>query len=500
MDRLQEIIHTFQEEEYKDFAYFVQRFRRRQSRKDLELFQLLRQDKEWTTMSIMQALYGRSNKMAYYATRKRLYKQVYDYLSIQNKERDDTDTAATLNLIALSLYLLDHGRPKLAWYYLKQAENQAAGSEGYSLLNGILLLQIDHYGPYAHQALSQIIAKYEANKKKVIQEEKLTIIYSEIKANMEQWKLQTHIDYQDLITQLFKKYGLEQEILLHPRIIYKLIQIMRSAIIAKKEYYQFEPFIITKYKKLCANNVFTPKNIYYQFSIQFLIAHTLYRNKKFDQSLAYVADIEAGVAHSTALTKQFRVRLCQLQSICLAYTNKLPQAIAKIEELMQSKTKFEPKENLQLLTQLGIFYFQQQEYKKANQTLRKIYHSDQWCERIMGTEWVFKKNLMEIILYYDQGKVDLSEARMRAVERKFRDFLADARYTRVKTFLMAIKKVMQDPFYAQTDEFEQQIEHAFEWIPMAEEDLQAVGFYAWLKSKMQQRKYYQVLLELVRQI
>jgi len=48
--------------------------------------------------------------------------------------------------------------------------------------------------------------------------------------------------------------------------------------------------------------------------------------------------------------------------------------------------------------------------------------------------------------------------------------------------------------------FFKKVEDAFEYLPMEQENIQEVNFYAWLKSKMVKKYYYEVLLELINQI
>jgi hypothetical protein len=44
--------------------------------------------------------------------------------------------------------------------------------------------------------------------------------------------------------------------------------------------------------------------------------------------------------------------------------------------------------------------------------------------------------------------------------------------------------------------FFEEVDTSFVFLPAKQEDLQSMGFYAWLKSKMMKRNYYEVLLEL----
>ena len=70
-------------------------------------------------------------------------------------------------------------------------------------------------------------------------------------------------------------------------------------------------------------------------------------------------------------------------------------------------------------------------------------------------------------------------------------------YQRVKIFLKLVKEVVLDPTVLKSASFKEKVDASFEWLPIEEEDIQAMSFYAWLKSKMQRRPFYDVLLEIL---
>ncbi len=64
-------------------------------------------------------------------------------------------------------------------------------------------------------------------------------------------------------------------------------------------------------------------------------------------------------------------------------------------------------------------------------------------------------------------------------------------------FLGFINQMVDDPEIAQTQQFYNNVEVSFDWIPIEQEDLHASVYYAWLKSKIVGETAYKVLLNLV---
>ena len=69
--------------------------------------------------------------------------------------------------------------------------------------------------------------------------------------------------------------------------------------------------------------------------------------------------------------------------------------------------------------------------------------------------------------------------------------------SRAFVFLSLAEKWYDNPSIATSEEFLQKIEGSFEWRSLEEEDLFAISFYAWLKSKTLQQPIYQTTLELI---
>ena len=134
--------------------------------------------------------------------------------------------------------------------------------------------------------------------------------------------------------------------------------------------------------------------------------------------------------------------------------------------------------------------------KKANLILMRLPHSDKFCETKMGKEWVLKKNMGEVILQLELQNPELAMNKVRIMERSFKNLLAQDAYRNVKGYLQLIKKLIEDPYMLDQPFFVEMIEKELEFVPIEQEDIQSISFYAWLKARILKRRYYDVLLEL----
>jgi hypothetical protein len=115
----------------------------------------------------------------------------------------------------------------------------------------------------------------------------------------------------------------------------------------------------------------------------------------------------------------------------------------------------------------------------------------------MGQEWVLKKLLLEAINLFELDHTELALDKIKFVEQNFKAYMARDPHKRALHFIRLFKKIMQDPAIVSTKSFADLVDNTFTFLPHEEEDLQAMTFYAWLKSKMLRRDFYEVLIEVV---
>ncbi|MDG1914160.1 MAG: hypothetical protein P8I55_06180 [Crocinitomix sp.] len=123
--------------------------------------------------------------------------------------------------------------------------------------------------------------------------------------------------------------------------------------------------------------------------------------------------------------------------------------------------------------------------------------TDNSFEKNMGVEWRIKKNMIDVIYQYELGRTEIALDRILSIERIHKNLLRTNQYSRISVFLGLVKRIIKNPLIEDEEEFFNRVESSFVWIEMEQEDLQAVSYYAWLKSKMTKQKFYDVLRELM---
>jgi hypothetical protein len=500
MDDLKTTLETLNEEDRRELGIFIQRQKKKKSRKDLDLYKMLLQEKHYKPEQLIDRLYPEDpNPVAYYALRKRLTRHLTDFIMLKRMEEDSTAAATIMGLLSLARYLFDARVERLAWSYLAKAEKLAAANEQYDLLNTIYNLQIEKSDSAYAEDLGQIIARRNQNKIAADEDERANIASSIITQRLQAVRRQGRdLHFDKIIQEVLQLYNLTEAVSKRPSLLYKLMSIARSAVLARKDFLSFEPYIISQYQETERKHGFIKAHQYYKLSLLYMIAHVLYRNKKFGESVHYLAELNnclTGEGKSHYAT--FYPRYIFLMVANLVFLRCNDEAVALMEKLLyKSKVNLSQRDLLTAQLGLSFNYFAQGAFGKANRLLLGIKRSDKWLESTMGREWVLKKKMGELILQYELGNEDLVLNRIRAFERTFKDLLQEDAYHNVKQYLQLIKHMVDQPAAVAGAVFFEKVEQSLEFDSFENTDIQAMSFYAWLKSKMLHRPYYDVLLEL----
>ena len=492
-DRLKKVIDTLSKKDISRFRVFIQKEKNLKNRKDLSLFeQILAGDK------IPDSTAGTS---PYHASRKRLMRKLTKFIMDKQQEEDETGITSISAKMAFARYLFDHHADEMAWIFLQKAERQAEKNEQYNLLHALYTMMVD----YSHKAqapdLHGIIQKRAHNKKRMDEDERAAIASGLIRQTLrEKRQSGDTTSLEKVIDNTLAGYQLENIALKRPKLIYNILTITRHHILAKKEFHSFAPYVIKHYQRINKQGSFSGHNHFYKLGFLYMISHILYRSRKFKKASLYLDQMsEALEAYNRSQARQYFHRYLLLKAALNCYTGQLDTSIALLEEgLVNKEVYFPPLERLNSLINLAIYYFLKGKGREAIRTAMRIGHSDHWLEKHMGKEWVFKKNLMEAIALFETGEVKTAASRIRSVERNYSFLLDQSLYSRARPYIDFLKKLMLFPTSINPEEFSEEARKSLVTIPEEQEDLQAITFYSWLKSKIQQKNYYETLLETVK--
>ena len=426
------------------------------------------------------------NKNAYHSNRKRLTNKLIDFLFSEDVSHQTTYHTTINKWNEVALYLFKNNMAKQAWFLLYKSEKTAIKHELYIELHQTYLMQIAcilcEYAP----PISEVIEKMNDNKKWVELDEKMVVSSKIIELELQKVILTSDgHQFEEALQKVSKTLKLEEGIISNPKFAFQFLSITRSIAKAQKTYYQFVPFVIQTYTTLLQNKVFESSP--YKAEILYMICHALYRTRNFTLLQKYIVDFEQAISLSN--TTHLQSKLVFIKAFLHCFTSNLEDAISLLNKNLN---QFSTKENIITRLNLCIFYFLQKDYSSALRINRNIGHTDKWLEKNMGLEWSMKKHLMEIIIHFDLENLDLVENLIRSFNTKFHELLKLRKYQKVKPFIGFIKQGMQAKSFDLA-----KLENSLVDTPEEQEDLQAMMFYGWLKSKVTKKDFYKTLLEMI---
>ncbi|MBI1182667.1 hypothetical protein GC194_00240 [bacterium] len=495
MDDIKQIIQTLSADEQLEFERFVHRVSPKGQELVLRLFGLMTDTAEPSREALMTAIYNKSNYNAYKALRKRLLALLQRFIALKLIDGDSSNTSQVLSLVNLARYLYGNKEEALAHKYLKKAENQAVDNELYEVLNSIYMLQIAWAGTQQDADLDELITKRNANKLRLEKVEQMEIALGVLARKI---KSQSRLNFEQIAAEAIAQTHADGELLNEPRFLYQFTVLIRSNLLLQKDFAKLSVFLETQFERLQKAGFAKNKPGYYHIAFLYLMAHSAYRNKQFAVCMERLKLLQNMLPALPAFGQQeFLGKMWLLEAQCLLFTQRIAEATRRLNQLephplfQKSKVLFNNR-----ITNLSIALALQQQYRMAKLELLKISGSDTWLTKEMGEEWLLKKSIIEAILYYELGDDDLLHNKIRYIKTKFKRLLSNPLYQRALVFVALIER-LDGIGEKERKSLEAEIETAFNFVPVEQEDLQAMVFYAWLKSKITATPPYEVLLGLI---
>lgn len=497
MNNLNDIISTLSQEEQFRFIGYLEGKNKRLDTKNIQLFKLLVEN-ELNSKEVYLKLYDGKKRGAYHALRKRLYQSLIDFIANTSLDEEKAIDLQIIKFILASRTFLLHKQYKVAYRILDKAEALAEENFLFPLLNEIYHTKIQ----YAHSNpginIDIIIEKFKINQKNYDLEEKLNIVYAKIRQAINNLNLNDDFkNFQNLVNDTLKEYDIDIKESMSFKSLYQLMKIVSISAFATNDYLKIEPFLLNTYKLLLTHKN-KEKQFYYHLQVLNLIAYTLFRNKKFNESLKFLE-----LLHNLMMQKQkkhygsLKLKYNLLLALNLNFLNQQDEAIKSLEPFLISKHS-DVESLLDIYLSLVMFYFQKGDFIKSKQLFSKFYHTDKWYISKAGKEWVIKKNLIEILLHIELKNVDLVDSRLLSFKRNYYAFLEEIHQQRAITYLNLVSDYYKNPEKVTSLEFKNRVEESFEWVGGQQEDIFVMSFYAWLKSKMDNTDLYETTLNLVR--
>ncbi len=493
MSTTSSIIRTLSDEEKRSFIALLKQKNKRNDTKNIQLFKLLDTTEEVKNLDIK--IYRKRSKGAFHALSKRLHDSLIDFVASKSFEGETSEEMEILKLLLASRIFFEQKQYKIAFKTLQKAEQKAKMYDLYSILNEIYYTKIQYAHITPTISLEDLITDFKNNKASIQQEENLNLFYATVQNELNRH----HQDFVVVIQDALSKFGISTTKDLTFRSLFKILEITNKAAQASRDYYTILPFVEEVYTQIDTKEDLIDKHLFYHIQILYYVANAYFRNKNFGTSQHYLVLMKSQMhKNQNKYYRRFFPQYTLLQTLNLNYTGHADQAIATLETFDDNHHKEQIIYLLDLKLSLIVFYFMQSRFKEALGILTNLYHSDRWYTEKVGTLWVIKKNLVEILLHVELDNLDLVESRVNSFRKKHGDYLKNNGETRALDFLKLTLEYYRKPDIITTVLFKEKIQNVLTIPNNNQEDIFEMSFYAWLKAKAYRTDLYITILELVK--
>lgn len=488
---IEKILKTFTKSEKKEFLLFLDRKKRKANRKDILVCEAL-------INNIKPSIEKANN---YHAIRNRIKRELILFVFLKQIETDNTKESEILNEINLCRFLFNNQLEKEAWSYISKVEKKAVAIKNYKNLYAIYILMLEFSHTSSDIDLNELINKKNTVKLHLDQEELLidTLAIARQRINLFKTTAETQ-SLSELLQEIQKDIDINHPSFYeHPKQVCNYLELIRGSLLYNRDIRKLEPIALDLYVKTKKQDSFTEHTLQYQLRMLYVLSHSFYRNRNFEESLKYAIELEETLKkYDLARYNFYFSKVVALKSSIYFLTKKLQEAILIIEEYLKSTSSINTEDELNLKLNLITYYSYNKEYKSANRLLIQMHHSDGWYKKMMGQEWVFKKNSIEMLLQFEMGKDDIALSRINSIIKSNLDLTELPQYKHIIYFLKLFKKYIEDPSTVKEADL-LTITNQSNVISI-DKETKKTAFYSWFLATVKNEDKYDFLIDTLREL
>ncbi len=494
MDQLIQLIDLLDNQDKQAFKSFLNKKNTRKDAKNMLLFNFLETD----DLKSVQKLYKKEDsKDAYHALRKRLQDNLLQFLSQRTFESKGNAGYDILRNIVVGRFLLENNLPKIGWKCLDKATARAEEDEQFSFLNECLLLRLQ----YAHLEdtidLPQLMERFTENQEQMQREAKLHMAYAFLRRELQEIHLKGKVvNLSALIESTMKQFKISMHEIMNYKALYQLLYLANEYAAINQNYRLIEPYILKSYRYIQDISKTKEAHLYYQLYIIYYLANYHFRSRQFEESLAFLQQMEELMQHRKSYQDQFFLRHELLLGLNLHFKGEPEKAIQVLEQALQNASNKASQEDIDDLNISVCMCYAQHNQDTCLRYLAKLGHTDHWYEKKLGMLWTIRKNLMELLIHAQFDNISLANSRLQSFKRRYKSYLMQIDEERVLDFLYLVEKYFQNPDIVKEPGFQKRLLQMLDIE--ANQDIFNLSFLGWLLSRGQKKTPYACCLELLK--
>lgn len=480
------LIGSLKKEEIRHFKLTVQKYDNDLGdRKDLQLFDFVRKQKEYDEEEIFSDLYPyERSKNSFYRLRNRLMNEINK--SLLTLYYNENDVNSILYNIILSRLFQQRNNFRMAYYFLRKSERKAVDlhlSELLDIIYGDLIklstetLEIDP---------EDYINKRKANRKILNQlneiDDVLAVLIYRIKVS--QNFNQSNIDIVNMLSTTLKQYTQKDDTRNNPVLKMKVYQAVSRILLQQHDYVALEKYLKHTFKEFTADKLFNRAN--HETKIQMLtyLANSLFKNGKYKESLEIGKKLKSSLTEFDSLLHEryiFYYYNSQVNNYSVLDRHK---AIQILQEATADKSLHKNKFNEMFLNmQMALQYFDIKEFKSAIKAIVKIKLEDNF--KVFDTALQLKILIFELMVRYETEDFDYMENLVPKIKREYKELLKEESFFRQKTMLELLSRMMYVDESIKKTGLKKKVRLLIDSVEDREAaDLDLINYNQWLREKV----------------
>ena len=346
-------------EEIRFYKVYSSRIASNQPRKDIELFDLIRKEREqFNEDAACTKLYPDGNKNPYYRLKNRLKSDLSKSLMVQHFE--DEDVTQAINLYNLARHYMAKNLFSLAEHFLGKAEKRALALENLELLDLVYTEYIRLSQEMLNINPETYILKRQENEARLKSMRQIDDILATVKYKLKITQNFSPVDNPvvDMLQETVQRLTDSKELKGSSALRFKIYQAVSQILLQQHDYPNLEDYLRVTYGDFEREKLFNKSN--HQTKLQMLtyMVNALFKNNKTEESLVWAEKLKAGMEEFDGLHYD-RFLFFYYNSLVINYSKMdMETAISTLEELEHNeKLKKTPFYIVFVYLNLSIFHF-----------------------------------------------------------------------------------------------------------------------------------------------
>jgi len=441
MNILFEIINSLNKEESRFYKLFACRTNSGDERKDILLFDFIKQNgKEYDEKIISGELY-QDNKNSFYQLKNRLYKDLNKSMMLQHmgKEKD----ILILHFLLLSRVYKRKGKVELSFDYLKKAEKEAENIEAFELLSiiysEILTLSYD----MVSINVEEYIEKKRNNNERLSWEQEIDLLLAAILYRIKTAQNFSKNDesVNEILQKTLDNFSKNKKIPKSPKFKIKVYQLVSRILLQQHDFDALEDYLVLTYKKFTKDKIFTKSNHEQKLTMLAYLTNCLFKTHKYKQSLAYAQILKISMNEYGGFLKD-KYLFYYYNSLVINYSlsdkNKALEILkdAKNNEVIQNLPTF----SVFIYLNTALIYYDQEKLLLAAKNLSRLMLHDDFVN--IGKSFQLKIHIAELIVRYDLNQTDVIDFKIKHIRKSYNNLLKDANFNRDKLLIEIVDSLI----------------------------------------------------------